>query len=159
MNTFREVEPVLRKISVCDAEILAFVQKAAIREKKKEMKNFIKRRHKVHQITRESLNTVTASLILWHHFNFVRLPKCFDQVWLSIETPKCSQVEQLQASQPLVKKLSELAKDIKELRKRDTKNSNEDGIIDKRGRATYFRSVFMINGNILVTVINVGELG
>ena len=64
MNTFREVEPVLRKISVCDAEILAFVQKAAIREKKKEMKNFIKRRHKVHQISRESLNTVTASLIL-----------------------------------------------------------------------------------------------
>ena len=35
INTFREVEPVLRKISVCEAEILAFVQKAAIREKKK----------------------------------------------------------------------------------------------------------------------------
>ena len=35
IGDLNQKEPVLRKISLCDAEILAFVQKAAIREKRK----------------------------------------------------------------------------------------------------------------------------
>ena len=118
VTILQEIKPVLRGSSVTDEEILAIVQKAAIDERERQ-RNFIKKGHKVNQIGYSENQGDIPSTIM---SDFANALTSFGTQLKELT----EQVKQLQANQPSAKQLSDLTREVNELKKRDKIEGKEE---------------------------------